>query len=53
MEMARKSSGQTDYKIGKGRPPRHTRWEKGTSGNPGGKKKGAVNLETTFQEAVI
>ncbi len=53
MRKSSNSPGQTDYKIGKGRPPRHTRWEKGTSGNPGGKKKCAVNLETTFQEAVI
>ncbi len=53
MRKSSKSSEQAGYKIGKGRPPSHTRWEKGTSGNPGGKKKGTVNLETTFQEALI
>jgi hypothetical protein len=53
MRKPNKTSGQTDYKIGKGRPPQHTRWEKGVSGNPGGKKKGTLNLETTFQEALL
>jgi hypothetical protein len=48
-----RSSGQPDYNIGKGKPPHHTRWKRGTSGNPGGKRKGTLNLETTFQEALI
>ena len=33
--------------------PKQTRWEKGTSGNPGGKKKGTLNLATTFEEALL
>ena len=53
MDKSRKSSEQTGYKIGKGKPPSHTRWEKGTSGNPGGKKKGTLNLATTFEEALL
>jgi hypothetical protein len=28
-----------DYKVGKGRPPKHTRFRKGQSGNPSGRKK--------------
>ena len=28
-----------DYKVGPGRPPRHTRFKKGQSGNPGGRSK--------------
>ena len=28
-----------DYKVGKGRPPIHTRFKKGQSGNPSGRKK--------------
>src|SRR5215468_2321029 len=28
-----------DYKIGPGRPPLHTRFRKGQSGNPGGRRK--------------
>jgi len=30
---------QVDYKVGKGRPPQHTRFKKGQSGNPSGRKK--------------
>ena len=28
-----------DYKVGPGRPPLHTRFQKGQSGNPGGRSK--------------
>ena len=28
---------QDDYKVGPGRPPLHTRFQKGQSGNPGGR----------------
>lgn len=28
-----------DYEVGKGKPPKHTQWKKGQSGNPSGKKK--------------
>jgi hypothetical protein len=27
-----------EYRVGYGRPPRHTRWKKGQSGNPGRRK---------------
>ena len=30
---------EQDYKVGPGRPPLHTRFKKGRSGNPGGKRK--------------
>ena len=30
---------QDDYKVGPGRPPLHTRFRKGQSGNPGGRSK--------------
>ena len=29
-------SGPGDYVVGKGRPPRSTRWKPGLSGNPKG-----------------
>ncbi len=35
-------SDQVGYK----RPPRHSRWQKGQSGNPGGRRKGSFNLAT-------
>jgi hypothetical protein len=31
------ADGETDYKVGPGRLPLHTRFKKGYSGNPGGR----------------
>src|SRR6188508_406021 len=33
------SKDDDDYQVGKGRPPQHTRYKKGQSGNPSGRKK--------------
>lgn len=38
--------------VGYGRPPKHTRFKKGTSGNPSGKKKKSVTLEAALQSAL-
>ncbi|GGC71088.1 hypothetical protein GCM10011504_56050 [Siccirubricoccus deserti] len=46
--MAR-GKGDGNYKVGYGRPPEHTRFRKGQSGNPKGRPKGAQDLGSIFQ----
>ena len=41
-----------DYKIGFGKPPTHSRFVKGRSGNPQGRPRGSKNLATLFSEAL-
>ena len=41
-----------DYEIGYGRPPKSTRFKPGQSGNPKGRKKGSMNLETILTKAL-
>ncbi len=44
------SDRRDDYKIGYGKPPRHTQFRKGQSGNPNGRSKGVVNFKTDMLE---
>ncbi len=39
-----------DYDVGRGRPPKHTQFKKGASGNPGGRPKGSKNMRTLIYE---
>ena len=48
--MPRDKTG--DYGVGYGRPPRHTRFAKGQSGNPRGRPCGAKNFMTLLEEAL-
>ena len=41
-----------DYKVGYGRPPEHTRFKKGQSGNPKGRPKGTRNFKTDLAEVL-
>src|SRR6516165_4251143 len=41
-----------DYEVGYGKPPRHTRFVKGRSGNPRGRPPGAKNFTTLLNEAL-
>jgi hypothetical protein len=40
------------YDVGYGRPPQHSRFKPGQSGNPKGKPKGAKNLSTIVNNAI-
>ena len=41
-----------DYQVGYGKPPRHTRFKRGQSGNPRGRPREAKNLPTLLTEAL-
>jgi Family of unknown function (DUF5681) len=40
------------YDVGYGKPPLHTRFRKGQSGNPKGRAKGTRNFATIFSDAM-
>jgi hypothetical protein len=48
--MSRDENG--DYEVGYGKPPRHTRFVKGQSGNPRGRPANAKNFKTLLNEAL-
>ena len=41
-----------DYEVGYGKPPSHTRFKPGQSGNPRGRPGGSKNLSTLLDEAL-
>jgi hypothetical protein len=44
---------ERDYPIGRGRPPVHTQWQPGQSGNPKGRRKGRRNVKTELREIAL
>jgi hypothetical protein len=44
--------GEGDYQVGYRKPPRHTRFRRGQSGNPRGRPPGAKNLSSLLTEAL-
>ena len=45
------ANGDDAYTIGFRKPPKHTRFAKGKSGNPNGRPKGSQNLATVLDKA--
>jgi hypothetical protein len=41
-----------DYVVGYGKPPLHTRFQKGRSGNPKGRPRGRKNMSTLLSDAL-
>src|SRR4051794_39311237 len=41
-----------DYEVGYGKPPLHTRFQQGRSGNPKGRPRGRKNLSTLLNDAL-
>ena len=51
MAKKRKKVRSTVQKVGRGNPPKHTQFRKGTTGNPKGRPRGSKNLSTYIMEA--
>jgi hypothetical protein len=47
---SRKNGASNDYEVGYGKPPKHTQFKLGKSGNPQGRPKGTKNLKTDLAE---
>jgi hypothetical protein len=50
--VADKDQKNTGYQVGYRKPPANTRFKKGQSGNPRGRPKGALNLDTVLARAL-
>jgi hypothetical protein len=50
--MNSKDTSMARFEIGYGRPPRHTRFQPGMSGNPRGRVKGVCNLGTDVRRTL-
>ena len=49
---ASQSNGDHNFSVGYGKPPAHTQFKRGQSGNPKGRRKGQRNVRTVVEEAL-
>jgi hypothetical protein len=49
----RRSESDHEYEVGYRRPPRHSRFKKGQSGNARGKTRGTKSIATLFKQALL
>jgi len=47
-----KANGDHTFSVGYGKPPAHTQFKPGQSGNPKGRRKGQRNVRTVVEEAL-
>lgn len=46
-------AANSDYQVGYGKPPKHSRFRKGQSGNPKGRPRSAKGLKTIVREVML
>ena len=45
-------ANELEYLVGKGKPPQHSQFRKGQSGNPSGRRRGSLNMATLLERAL-
>ena len=53
MAKATTRRAPADYAVGRGKPPSHSRFKPGQSGNPGGRKKGSRNMKSVLEDVML
>jgi Family of unknown function (DUF5681) len=51
--MTKKHKATDDYEVGYGKPPKHSRFKSGKSGNPKGRPKGNKNLRSIVRDTLF